>query len=84
MNEAREENMALKMQIRASRSELTPTAPISDDNYKHVWKEKEEWNFLFKFFFSIGIIPFVVYWHYVIATEGLELKLWELNLQKWK
>ena len=36
MNEAREENMALKMQIRASRSELTPTAPISDDSYKHV------------------------------------------------
>ena len=36
MNETREENMALKMQIRASRSELTPTAPISDDSYKHV------------------------------------------------
>ena len=35
-NEAREENMALKMQIRASRSELTPTAPISEDSYKHV------------------------------------------------
>ena len=25
--------------------------------------------------FSIGIIPFVVYWQYVIATEGLELNL---------
>ena len=36
MNEAREENLALKMQIRASRPEITPTAPISEDSYKHV------------------------------------------------
>ena len=36
MNEAREENMALKMQIRASRSEITPTAPTTEDSYKHV------------------------------------------------
>ena len=36
MNEAREENLALRMQIRASLPEITPTAPISEDRYKHV------------------------------------------------
>ena len=36
MNEARERNLALRMQIRASRPEITPTAPTSEDRYKHV------------------------------------------------
>ena len=36
MNEAREENLALRMQIRASRPEIIPSAPSSEDRYKFV------------------------------------------------
>ena len=45
---------------------------------------KRRSNKLIHLSFKLALLLFVVHWHYVIATEGLKLSQWELNLQNWK